>query len=312
MSKTLLKKCFLFFLFLLIPGILYACGGGDTKSSGTTPSDAAPIDTTPIVLLPVADGDIVYGNDVVSIDASHTTDGYIMISYLGTNPKVKLQLTTPDQTVYTYSLHGGDYETFPLTAGNGLYTTAVYENISDNQYATAFSQDLDIVIDNIYGPYLYPNQYVNFESSSKTVAKGSEVAGNATSKLDVVTKVYDYVTQNITYDTDKANTLESGYLPVIDDVLEQGQGICFDYAAVMTAMLRSQQIPTRLDVGYSGSAYHAWISVHLEDIGWVNDVIEFNGNEWTLMDPTLAASNGASAVKKYVGDGSNYQIKFVY
>ncbi len=35
----------------------------------------------PIVLTPVASGEVVYGNDVVSIDASNTADGYVMIRY---------------------------------------------------------------------------------------------------------------------------------------------------------------------------------------------------------------------------------------
>ena len=30
------------------------------------------------------------------------------------------------------------------------------------------------------------------------------------------------------------------------------------------------------------------------------------------MDPTLAASNSSKEVKKYIGDGSNYTVKYVY
>ena len=55
----------------------------------------------------------------------------------------------------------------------------------------------------------------------------------------------------------------------------------------MTSMLRSQNIPTKLEVGYSGDAYHAWISTYIDDKGWVDDIIQFNGNTWQIMDPTL-------------------------
>ena len=48
------------------------------------------------------------------------------------------------------------------------------------------------------------------------------------------------------------------------------KGICFDYAALMTAMLRSQGIPTKLEIGYSGEVYHAWISTYIDEIGWVD------------------------------------------
>ena len=70
--------------------------------------------------------------------------------------------------------------------------------------------------------------------------------------------------------------------------------------------------PTKLEVGYSGEAYHAWISVYLHEVGWVDNIIEFDGKDWSLMDPTLAASNSASSVKKYIGDGSNYTVKYSY
>ena len=43
-----------------------------------------------------------------------------------------------------------------------------------------------------------------------------------------------------------------------------------------------------------------------------DNIISFDGRSWSLMDPTLAASNSASSVKKYVGDGSNYTVKYNY
>ena len=84
--------------------------------------------------------------------------------------------------------------------------------------------------------------------------------------------------------------------------MKTGKGICFDYAALMTSMLRSQRIPTKLEVGYAGETYHAWISTYVDDKGWVDDIIKFDGKDWQLMDPTLAASNDKESVKKYVND----------
>ncbi len=78
-------------------------------------------------------------------------------------------------------------------------------------------------------------------------------------------------------------------------------------------MLRSQDIPTKLVVGYSGNLYHAWISVYLEGQGWVDDVIYFDGTSWKLMDPTFASSSGQSKeIMQYIGDGSNYRAKYSY
>ena len=102
----------------------------------------------------------------------------------------------------------------------------------------------------------------------------------------------------------------SGYLPVVNDVYNSNTGICFDYAAVMATMLRSQNIPTRLEVGYVGEQYHAWISSHIEDIGWINGIIEFDGTSWNMMDPTFASTS--KKPKDFITNDSDYLTKYVY
>ena len=284
------------------------------KTSGSKSSRSKPVrDNTPQVKVPEASGSVVLGNEFASIDASHTEDGYFMLKYLGSNQKVKMRVTGPGQSEYIYLLSGkGEFETFPLPCGSGSYQIDVLENVGGDMYATVCTTTVDVTIKDEFGPFLYPNQYVNFLPESKTVAKGSELAKDMTSDLEVIESVYHYVTQNITYDKSKAENVSYGYLPVIDDTLKSGTGICFDYAAVMSAMLRSQGIPTKLEIGYSGEAYHAWISAYIKDEGWIDKIIEFDGKSWTLMDPTLASNNNASAVGKYIGDGSNYTVKFSY
>ena len=106
-------------------------------------------DNTPACLVPAASGKTTYGNSLALIDASNTSEGYIMVNYKGSNPKVKLQITGSDGVTYTYSLHGG-YETFPLSAGSGSYKAAVYENVTGNQYSTAFSQTFTAQITNTF------------------------------------------------------------------------------------------------------------------------------------------------------------------
>ena len=89
---------------------------------------------------------------------------------------------------------------------------------------------------------------MNFNPASAAVQKGAELSAGATDQIGVVTAIYNYVINNLTYDTAKAQSVQSGYLPNVDVVLAQHTGICFDYAALMTAMLRSQNIPTKLVV----------------------------------------------------------------
>lgn len=300
--------------YLLIAIFCLLLGGCSVSSSASRKEHSGPPrDSTPKVLTPSADGVTVYQNDFASIDASNTSQGYVMVKYNGTNEKVKLQITCPDQSCYTYLISDrGAYDTFPLTAGNGSYALQVLENVAGDTYTVSLAQSINVNIEDEFLPFLYPNQYVNFHTDSKAVSKGSDLAKDTYSDLDVVQDIYNYVIKNISYDTEKAQNVSYGYVPDVDDTLSSKKGICFDYAALMTSMLRSQNIPTKLEVGYSGDAYHAWISTYIDDKGWVDDIIQFDGDTWQIMDPTLAATNDSAAVKKYVGDGSHYVVKYTY
>ncbi|MDD3251525.1 MAG: transglutaminase-like domain-containing protein [Lachnospiraceae bacterium] len=265
------------------------------------------------VRTPVASGTTVYGEGKAKIDASNISQGYVMIQYSGSQNRIKVQISK-GATVYTYDLNARDaYEVFPFTEGNGTYSVKVFENVTGNQYAQVFSKDIAVTLADQFAPFLTPNQYVNFSAGSAAVQTGAQVAASAADALGVITNVYDYVTQNVRYDTNKAQTVQSGYLPNVDAVLASKTGICFDYAALMTAMLRSQNIPTKLVIGYTGSTYHAWVNVYIDSVGWVDNIIYFDGQNWSLMDPTFASSGGQSEeIKKYIGNASNYQAKYTY
>ncbi len=321
------KKTILYSILLFILCSILSCGcgggqesnaaesgGGSKNGKNTADKDSGPLrDNTPKVLSPAADGIVSYGSDLVTIDASHTDQGYAMVQYRGTNPKVKLQIAAPGDITYTYLLsQSGEFETFPLAAGNGVYSFTVYENVEGDMYSVAYTADFDAAISDEFLPFLYPNQYVSFTSDSQAVAKAKDLASEAHSDLDVVREIYHYVIKNVTYDTDKAKNVAYGYLPDVDDTLKTGKGICFDYAALMSSMLRSQGIPTKLEVGYAGEAYHAWISTYINGTGWIDDIIEFDGTSWSLMDPTFAASTNSKGLKEYIGDGSNYVLKYSY
>ncbi len=288
----------------------------ETMQPANTPSatsDALSLrDNTPVCLVPTAPGNTFTENDVAIIDYSNASNGYIMANYIGNCPKVKLRIVGPDQVVYTYDLHGEAYEAFPLSSGNGDYDITIYENISGTSYSTCLYEKVSVLLSDVFSPFLYPNQYVNFTIESKTVQQGALLAQNAANDLEVVTNIYNYITSNITYDYEKASDPPTGYVTDIDTILESGTGICLDYAAVMASMLRSQRIPTRLEVGYAQDAYHAWISVYISDIGWLNGIISFDGNKWTLIDPTFGASSDDKTLKKFIGDGSNYVLQKMY
>ena len=264
------------------------------------------------LLTPMAEGLITYGNALATIDASHTSDGYIMVAYHGSNAKVKLQITGSDQITYTYNLTDSEYDVFPLTSGNGAYTVSVYEHLSGTQYTTAYSTVITATLKDQDLPFLYPNQYVNFTDSELIIKQSEKLAKGAKNDLEVVSNIYHYLTSNITYDQEKAEALQSGYLTDIDEVLTSQRGVCLDYATLMTSMLRLQGIPTRLEIGYAKDTYHAWVRVKIKDKGMIDDNILFDGSGWTLLDPTFAASDSSERTMDFISDPANYDTRFIY
>lgn len=269
--------------------------------------------STPQVLIPQASGDSTLGADPLTIDISHIEQGYIMARYTGTAAKANIQITGPDQINYKYFIQPSEsYTTLPLTSGDGDYQIDVYENIVDTKYIALFKETISVTLADQLLPFLYPNQYVYFTEDMNAVKTAAKVVSKSKNDLDAVADIYHYVIDNITYDDVKAASIQKGYLPDIDSTLETGTGICFDYASLTAAMLRSQAIPARLEIGYSGEVYHAWISVYTEETGWIDKIIEFSENSWTRMDPTFASGNGNSKkILKYIGDGANYTPQYI-
>lgn len=306
-------------LILLFASMIVGISGCGEKNASAEPVEVDVTKATsmsnrsnePNCLVPLAEGKDTIGNELISIDISNAKEGYFYISYYGENQDVKMQMACEDDITYTYKLASSD-TVVPLSEGDGTYQVIVYEGMGNGQYSVIFAGSTDVTIENEFGPYLYPNYYCDFNDSSQAIEIGQELAKTCTCDLEVIGAVYDYVIGNIEYDHDEAENVASDYVPDVDEILETKKGICFDYASLMAAMLRSQRIPTKLEIGYAGDAYHAWVTTYVEDVGWINGIIQFDGTEWTLMDPTFAANADTKTLKKFVGDGSNYTIKYEY
>lgn len=249
------------------------------------------------------------------VDYTSADQGYVMVQYLGEHTgQVKLQITGPTSLTYTFDLTAGaGFEVFPLTEGTGDYTLNIYEQDSGTSYYLVDSITFAAAPVDDFVAYLYPNQYVNYTQGSDAQALSIEAATGAVDELDLVAQIYGAVMDAVDYDYDLAELIASGglssYIPDLDSVIATEAGICFDYASLMVAMLRMQEVPAKLVIGYAGEAYHAWINVYTEEDGWIDSAIYFDGETWVLMDPTFADTSGSN---DYVGDGESYTAKYVY
>ena len=296
---------------------IYEANVDENTIFGDIVDNTVPLADKPVLVIdlnPVASGVNVKKNNQTIIDYSNTKDGYIMVAWLDKAAKVKVLVKGPSGTSYQYNLRTDkEYDTFPLSDGNGTYTVSVYKNVSGTSYSTVITQTMQVKMTDEFAPFIRPNQFVNYTKDSKAIAKANELCNGVDGNLAKVEKIYSYVINNVTYDKQKAQTVQSGYLPNIDDTYETKKGICFDYASLMSAMLRSQGVPVKLIVGYTGNAYHAWINVYSETEGWIESKIYFDGKEWKLMDPTFASSgNNSESIRQYIGNGDNYSAKYQY
>ena len=250
------------------------------------------------------------------IDYSNVSDGYIMLQYLGKQARLILWITGPSGNRYQYQPGSlSSFQAFPLTDGNGKYTIEFFEGAANSTAVSPVDRiEVNVSINNSFSPFLMPSYEVNYTSGSAAVSKGSEVSAGATTEVEKVEKIYNWIIGNLTYDYDKAKTVQPGYVPNVEEIMKIKKGVCYDYSAVAAAMLRSQGIPTKLEVGYAGSIYHAWISVYTKDAGWVNGWIQFDGNKFRLIDITNASVNGDNnkGFQSFMNNTGNYQTLFHY
>ena len=282
-----------------------------TKPPQTEPSP-------PYIITPTADGVKVYSNGDALIDASNSSQGYLMIKLKkAMSGSYRILVNADDINVrYTFQLNNsGNYEVIPITEGSGSYTVSVLKVTSAGKGTVMFKQALSVSVSDSFLPFLTPNQFCMYNSGSSCVALSSTLCGGNKDTIAKTAAIYDYVINNISY-VSTAENGANGYIPVPDTVLANKSGICFDYASLMAAMLRSQKIPTKVVVGYAGDIYHAWISVYVDGSGWIDGYIYFDGNKWNRMDPTFAASakdeNDYKSIVDFISDGSNYSVIYYY
>ncbi len=313
-----LNKYIAVILALII--VLTGCGGGSSEATSAEPDTKAAPETksedkageykAPKMAKSKFHKDEAEGYEGAMIDISAVKKGYVAVS-AESGERLKFQVLKGDDT-YNYDIDSdGDPSVFPLQCGNGTYTFRIMENISGNKYACLYQTEAEVKIKNKFDPFLRPSDYVNYNKDSECVKKAKELAAGADDVNEVVTAVFEYITSNVKYDREKAENVKQGYLPTPDETLSTGKGICFDYASLAAAMLRSQGIPTKVIFGYvsPNDLYHAWNMFYTEETGWVTVKFEVKGKEWNRLDMTFSAGGTDS---KFIGDGSNYSDVYNY
>ena len=257
--------------------------------------------------VPLASNESVYEKGGTKIDLSTASEGYVKVSNSTAKKRLKVQIIK-NNTTYNYDLkNGGKSEIYPLQLGEGQYKVRVLENTTGNKYTPLAEKTLDVKLSNKFAPFLKPSQYIMYGNDWAVTKKAAEITKGKNTDQEKIEAIYSYIIKNIKYDKQKAATVQTGYLPNVDETLRTQKGICFDYAAIFTAMLRSQGIPSRMIIGTVSpkDINHAWNEIYTEEEGWVIVKIPFKGNQWNRMDATFAASGGEE-IQRFIGNGQNY------
>ena len=230
--------------------------------------------------------DSVFESGGATLDAGNADQGYVMVK-MRSEKKLKVRITGALQ--YTYDLDGdGEYDVYPLQDGSGDYAVVVYEQVEGTSYAQVLSHTVRADMADPNAPFLAPNRYSWYTQDSAVVALSDELLGAIEGDRDKAEAAYAYIVSNMTYDYMKAvmavGGQMGGYVPDIDALLAGKSGICFDFAALMCALLRAQGIPTQMVMGYADTTYHAWNNVLLD-------------GEWTRFDATAAVTH--TDIKQY-------------
>lgn len=225
----------------------------------------------------------------IVVDYSNVDQGYIMLISTDTeHKKYKVGINKDGEQLYYDINLDNEYISYPLLNGSGEYEIKLMENIENDTYAIFGSLVVYAEIENEYQPFLYPNVISHYNADSECVKAAFELTAESENDLERVYQIYKWVIKNVDYDYDKLEEARKSFLiPDVDLTYTSKKGICFDYSALMCAMLRPLNIPVKLVTGYVDLGYHAWVEIYIEDIGWIDPEIYFDSDNWSRIDPTF-------------------------
>lgn len=234
------------------------------------------------------------------LDVSSVAQGYVAASAVG-ETRLKLQIIKGDRSCAYDLPRDGEPFFAPVSMGDGSYTFRIALSTSNDSYVVLTEKNVEVQLESEFEPFLVSSSLCVFDDESASVRKANELAGTVSNEEEVVRRVHAWIVENIEYDADKAERLvnASGYVPDPDATIALGKGVCFDYASLGAAMLRSQGVPCKIVTGTVSpdNVYHAWIEAYV-DADWRTRSSGEHEDAWTLIDLTFDAGGAGAGVSE--------------
>ena len=271
----------------------------------------------------------VYENEYVRININTANKGYIQVESLDSaaeNLKVSLytdvknQMTGYGNWQYNCKQKGKSTVKAALTYGNGTYEIDVWTTLSSEAVGITRSTrkaKLTVTLNNVSktGGFTLSTGEVAFSTGMHFIKKADEIAATCSNDFEKVSKIYAWLTDYLDYKASDDYTALGLYTCDLDKVYNRGYGVCYDYAVILAAMLRSQGIPCKVVFGkYADSdGGHAWNEIYICSNGSITtDRVDIVGNKWCRLDPTLSHINSGKQSTDYMNTDSNYVWHSIY
>jgi len=238
------------------------------------------------------------------LDYSHKNGGYIIAEYTGDKLcKAGIQCGMHNQN---FVIQPGKPRQIPLCFGDGEYNITIYEQIRDHMYRKLMGlSDESVYMQNALNPFLGSTVYADYNKESLCVLKANEICKGMKNDIELLSKIYTFVIDNIKYDYALAKELsnKSGWwVPDPDEVLNAKKSICFGFSSLFASMCRSRGIATKVVIGNAPIKRHAWNEVFVRNDGKIGG-IKVRKNTWTRLDLSYAACGVSLA---FMSDNGSY------
>jgi hypothetical protein len=223
----------------------------------------------------------------ITIDTSSCNDGYIIVKYTGNSVEdtmVDITYNGENRNMYRVGKNCGKY-VFNLAYGNGSYKIEILQLTDLSVLASK-----EIVVANMdeFNPFLISTYAIKYNEKSMVIQEGRRVIKGCLDNFDKLSKIYNFVLDNIEYGEDEDEYYgQWTYFTDIDKIYSLKRGVCTDYTTMFAALCRSFGIPCKVITGYSSSrdVYHTWVEVYVEgkNIEYINENA-IRPNEWSKID----------------------------
>lgn len=255
-----------------------------------------------VVLFILSSFTFSFAGSAIEVDDQFIDRGIVGIKIDTNNTEILKVMISKGDTKLFYNLDQNQtFQYFPLQLGNGFYTLDVLKNVKGKSYEIIYSSSIELMMENENDVFLNSIKLINWNIETEVVKKAQELTQNLKTDMDKIQEIFEYVINTYSYDYDKVN-LPSTYIPNLNLVHKVKKGICYDYSAIVAAMLRSISVPTKLVMGNTEDKFHAW-----------NEVYNKDTNTWFVIDTTKASVyKKAGQAYTMIEKTEKYVPQFVY